>query len=192
MTRRSPKRERNKQLETHDIRESVIGSVREKIPLPPGTVKLQKGKTVSTSKDIFIEAPVRTCFDILTNQLEQSHDWDPTIINTQPISKGRKQIGTTSDVTLKLGGVKLQSQATITRYHPNRFISWTITDKRRVREDWRLKRKPRGTMVHMTLAHEVNGGVIGRILYKSLHRRKIENDLGRMLIQLKATAESTN
>jgi hypothetical protein len=192
MTKRRRKRKKNKQLETDDNGESLIDKGVEKMPFLPGTVTLEAGKTISSSSDILIKAPVRTCFGILTSQLEQSHNWDPIIINTRPVSGSRKQIGATSHVALSLGRMKAQSLAMITRYHPNRFVSWTLTGKRKVREDWRLKRKPRGTMVHMTLAHEVNGGVIGRILYKGLHKKRIEDDIGRMLTQLKVLAESTN
>jgi len=50
--------------------------------------------------------------------------------------------------------------------------------------------KPRGTMVHVTLAHELNSWVVGRLIYKAVRWKRVEQDLERMLAQLKESVES--
>jgi len=162
----------------------------ESVPLPPSVAKLQLNRTVLISKEVFIASPVESCFSVLAKQLEQTPNWDPLIVNTEPVSKSRGRIGATSQVTLNLGGKKLESLATISRYRPNRVISWVFTTKPKAREDWWLEQKPRGTVVGVTLTYEVPGWVIRRFLYKIMRWKKVEQDLDKMLTQLKAVAES--
>jgi len=165
---------------------------RETALLPPNMAKLRPERTVVTSKEIFIVAPVENCFKILASQLEQLPGWDPLIVDTQPVSNARGRIGATSQVTLNLGGRKVESLATISRYYPNRGISWVFTTRPRLREDWRMKPRANGTMVGLLLAYEIPGWIIGRLLYKVRHWKKVEQDLDKMLTQLKAAAESTS
>lgn len=73
--------------------------------------KLEADRTVFVPKEICIAAPVESCFDIIASQLEQPPNWDPMIVSTQLVSKRRGQIGTMSQVTLNLGGRKLNSPA---------------------------------------------------------------------------------
>jgi uncharacterized membrane protein len=142
-------------------------------------------------KEIFIEAPAELCFDILSKQLEKTPQWDPMIIQAWPVSNVRDKIGATSQVILDLGGKKVESQAMISRYHPDRAVSWVFTRRPKVREDWQLERKPHGTQVRVTLAHEFDGRVIGRLIYKIMRQKRLEQDLDKMLAQLKETVEST-
>jgi len=145
-----------------------------------------------TSKDIFIAAAPDSCFGMLSSQLEQPRQWDLIVVNARPVSNVRGRIGATSQVTLNLGGRERESLAMILRYQPNRAISWVTSKKPKVREDWRLEPKPRGTMLGVTLAYEVTGWVIGRFLYKILRRKKVAEDLDKMLAQLKSVVESIN
>lgn len=168
---------------------SPLHKAMETAPLPPHATKLEPDKTVITTKEIFIEAPADFCFDTLSKQLEQPRQWDTTIVDVKPVSNSRGRVGATSQVTLSLGGNKVESLAVISRYHPNRAISWVFTRKPKVREDWRLEPKPRGTMVSVTLTREVNGWIIGRLLYKVMRSKKVEQDLDKMLTQFKAVAE---
>lgn len=164
----------------------------ETAPLPPGVAKLELDRTVLTSKEIFIAAPVELCFETLTSQLEQPRQWDLIITGAKPASKARGRIGATSQVTLNLGGKERQSLATISRYRPKRAISWVLTNKPKAREDWQLEQKPRGTAVSVSLAYEVPGWIIGRFLDKIMHQKKVEHDLDKTLTQLKAVVESTS
>ena len=162
----------------------------ESAPLPSGVAKLQLDRAVLISKEIPIAAPVEFCFDILTKQLEQTPQWDPIVINARPVSKVRGRIGATSQVTLNLGGKELESLAMISRYHPNRAISWVLSKKPKVMEDWRLEPRSHGTLVGVTVAREVGGWIIGRLLDKIMRRKKVEDDLTKMLTQLKRAVES--
>ena len=191
MTRRSPKSKKrlNKRPKSPTV-VSPLGKPAESTPLPPSIAKLHPDRSVVTLKEIFIEAPAEFCFDILSKQLEKPPQWDPMIFHAWPVSNVRDKIGATSQITLDLGGKKVESQAMISRYHPDRAVSWVFTRRPKVREDWQLERKPHGTQVRVTLAHEFDGWVIGRLTYKVTRRKRVEQDLDKMLAQLKETVES--
>jgi uncharacterized membrane protein len=191
MTRGRRKRERNKRPRSPTIISPSTKAAPD-VTLPSSVAKLQPEKAVLASKEIFIAAPSESSFEILAKQLELSPEWDPIIVNACPVSDVRGQIGAISQVTLGLGGKKVELQAMLSRYHPNHAISWVSTGKPKVREDWRLKRKPHGTLVGVTLAYEVGGQLIGRMLHKITRQKKIEHDLDRMLAQLKALVEGVN
>lgn len=192
MTKARRKRKRKVNKRPNSLRvASQSTKTAENTPLSPGVAKLDPGKTVITTKEIFIEAPAESCFDTLSRQLEQPPQWDPMIVRVSPTSDVRGWIGATSRVILYLGSKKVESQAIISRYHPSHSISWVISRKPKVREDWQLERKPHGTQVRVTLAHELDGWVIGRLIYKVMSWKKVEQDLDRMLAQLKETIEST-
>lgn len=159
--------------------------------LPAGVVKLDPGNTVITTKEIFIEAPAECCFDPISKQLEQPSQWDPMIVNAWPVSDVRGQIGAASQLVLNVGGRKLCSRAVISRYRPNGAISWVLSEKPKVKEDWRLEPKPHGTLVRVNFAQELNGWALGRLVYKIARWKKVEQDLDRMLVQLKVAVEST-
>jgi uncharacterized membrane protein len=193
MTRRS--RKSKKRVNKRPTSPTVVSPSRkpaETTPLPPGIAKLDPDKTVISLKGIFIEAPAGFCFNILSKQLEKPPQWDPMIVHAWPASNVRNKIGATSQVILDLGGKKVESKAMMSRYHPERAISWVLSEKPKVREDWQLERKPHGTQVRVALAHELDGWVIGRLIYKIIRRKRVEQDLDKMLAQLKQAVESTS
>lgn len=191
MTRRSRKSKKrvNKRPKSPTIVSPLRKSV-ESASLPSSIAKLDPDKTVVTSKEIFIEAPAEFCFGTLSKQLEKAPQWDPKIVHAWPVSDVRGNMGATSQVTLDLGGKKVESQAMISRYHPDRAVSWVFTRRPRIREDWQLERKPRGTHVRVALAHELDSGVIGYLIYKVMRRKRVEQALNKMLIELKKAIES--
>jgi len=144
---------------------------------------------VAATKEIFIDASAESCFSLVASQLERRPQWDPMIIDVKPISKDRGCVGATSQVTLNIGGKKLESLATILRYRPCRSISWAFNTQPKVREDWQLELYARGTIASVTLAYEIGGWTIARFLYKAMLRRKVKQSLNKMLTQLKAVAE---
>jgi uncharacterized membrane protein len=191
MTKRS--RKSKKRVNKQPRSPTVVSPLRkpaESTPLPPSIAKLDLERTAITAKEIFIEAPPGFCFDILSKQLEKPPQWDPMIVHVWPVSNVRDKMGATSQVTLDLGGKKVESQAMVSRYHPDRAISWVLSEKPKVREDWQLERKPHGTQVRVALAHELDGWVIGRLIYKIMRRKRVEQDLDKMLAQLKQAVES--
>jgi len=179
----------NKRLRSPATVSSPIKTM-ETTPLPPHVGKLKPDRTATISREIFIAAPVAPCFNTLARQLEQPPKWDPFIVNVHPVSKARGKIGATSQVTLNLGGKELESLAMISRYRPNRYISWVLNSKPKVREDWRLEPKPHGTMVGVTLVCEIPGWIIERFIYKVMRRKKLEQDLDKMLTQLEKAVKS--
>jgi hypothetical protein len=190
MTKRSRKKKTSRRPKNPTI-VSPSPKVAQTAPLPAGAAKFQPDMTVLTSKEIFVAAPVELCFNVLASQLEKLPEWDPTVIDVKPASEVRRQIGARTEVTLSLGGRKLQALAIVSRYQPNRAIGWVLTGKPRIREDWRLELRPQGTLVGVTVAREVGGWIIGRLLDKIMRRKKVEDDLTKMLSRFKAAVESS-
>jgi hypothetical protein len=159
---------------------------------PPAieVAKLRPDKTVYSSKEILIAAPIEHCFSIIASQLEQTCEWDSILFNAQPVSDIRRQTGATSQVILNLGGRKVDSQATISYYRPNRGITWVSAGKPKVKEAWRLEMKPGSTLVQVSLALELNSWILERLIYKATRWKRVEEDMGKTLNQLKETAES--
>ena len=184
MTRVSRKKRKNKRPSSRIVSPSTKAAKR--TPLPPGLGKLHR--TVVATKEIFIDASAESCFSIVASQLERRPQWDPMIIYVKPVSKDRRCVGATSQVTLNISGKKLESLATILRYR-RRSISWAFNTRPKVREDWQLELYTQGTRTSVTLAYEIGGWTIGRFLYKVMLRRKMKQGLDKMLTQLKAVAE---
>lgn len=189
MTRRSRKKKTSRQPK-HPAIVSSSPKTAQTAPLPAGVAKFQPGRTVLTSKETFVAAPVELCFNVLASQLERPPEWDPTVIDVKPVSEVRRQIGARTEVTLSLGGRKLRALAMVSRYHPNRAISWVLAGKPKIREDWRLELRPRGTLIGVTVAREVGGWIIGRLLDKIMRRKRVAEDVDKMLTQLKRAVES--
>ena len=187
MTSGSRKKRRNKRSSLRTV--SPPTKAAKRTSLPPGLGKLQRDRTVVATKEIFVDASAESCFSLVASQLERRPQWDPVIIDVKSISKDRGCVGATSQVTLNIGGKKLESLATILRYHRCRSISWVFNTRPRVREDWQLEQYTRGTRASVTLAYEIGGWTIARFLYKVMLRRKMKQSLDKMLTQLKAVAE---
>lgn len=160
-------------------------------PSATEAAKLRPDKTVSSSKEILIAAPIEHCFGIIANQLEQPCQWDSILFHAQPASGIRRQAGAMSQVILNLGGRKVDSQATISYYRPNRSISWVTMGKPKVKEGWRLDMKPGSTLVQVSLALELNSSILERLIYKATRWKQVEGDISKTLDQLKEKAEST-
>lgn len=184
--RRKRKREVNKRPRSP----TIVAPSRVKSPPPLSMAKLRPKQTAFASKEILIAARAGLCFDTLAEQLERPPEWDLIVVNARPISDVRGQVGATSQLTLDLGGRKVDSQAMISHYRPNHSLSWVTAGKPRVRQDWHLKLKSYGTIVHVTLAHELNSWAVGRLIYKLTRWKRVEQDLGKMLIEFKKTIES--
>ncbi len=188
MTSGSRKKKRNKRPSPRTASPSTKAA--KSTSLPPGLGKLQRDRAVVATKEIFIDASAESCFSIVASQLERRPQWDPMIIYVKPVSKDRRCVGATSQVTLNISGKKLESLATILRYR-RRSISWAFNTRPKVREDWQLELYTQGTRTSVTLAYEIGGWTIGRFLYKVMLRRKMKQSLDKMLTQLKAVAEGT-
>jgi len=189
-----PKIRRKRRASQRQKSPTIVSPSRNRVEstsLDSGIAKLHPDRAVMTSREILIEAPAKFCFDTLSQQLEQPPRWDPMIFNAWPTSDVRYQPGAESQIILNLGGKKLSSRASVCRYQPNRAMSWVLGKGPKVREDWRLASKPRGTMVRLTIAQELKGRFIEPLIYKIMRRSRLEQDLDKTLAQLKKTVESS-
>jgi len=152
----------------------------------------QPAHGVVISDKVFVAASSEHCFGILMGQLEEAPTWDPMVLEAKPISQARGETGATTRLTFNLGGKKLETLAMICICNANRdskqTIAWVSNDKVRITEEWQLKPKRRGTMVHFTL-HYTFLGKLGRVREKLVARKKVERDIDQMVNQLKAFAE---
>ena len=150
----------------------------------PGT----KRATTITQTTV-IRAPVEHCFELVARQLEETPDWDPTIIWVNPISSKHVRVSSMSRVTFSLDGTKEEAVAMVRSFRPNRAISWTSNHSSQLQEEWQLQPEPHGTVVTVTLGYNPGGWLLGRLAEKILKRNKIERAVSEMLKRLKAAAE---
>lgn len=118
--------------------------------------------------------------------------WDPIIVRAEPISDTMCRHGAASQLTLNLAGRKLESPAVVTVYKPDRILAWVLVEQPKVKEYWRLEPNMDGTVVHITLGYEIYGCAVNRFLQKSLWKGKLEQELRRLLDQLKRAAEAND
>jgi hypothetical protein len=168
---------------------SPLKDIPESTHLAPEMAKLRPERSVLTSNEIFVEAPVELCFGMLASQLKQPSDWDQIVASAHPVSGVTGQVGAMSQVTLNIGGKKLESTAKIFRYRTNRSISWVLIQNPKVREDWHLDVKPHGVVVRVALGYEFTDQIINHLQYKIRSSKKVENDLYETLAKFKAVAE---
>jgi uncharacterized membrane protein len=93
---------------------------------------------------------------------------------------------------MNLIGTKLESPAVVTVYKPDRTLAWVLVEQPKVKEYWRLEPDMDGTVVHVTLGYEIPGRGVDRLLKKLFWKGKLEQELGRLLDQLKRAAEATD
>ena len=160
--------------------------------LPPDAVKFEADKALLVSQETLIKAGAASCFDLLAKQLEEAVPWDPMIVRAEPISDIRRRPGAVSQLTLALAGTKLESPAVVTLFKADHAFAWVLPDRPKVKEYWRLEPSVGGTTIHVTLGYEIHGWIVNRLLQKLLWRRKLEQELRRMLDQLKRAAEAAD
>jgi uncharacterized membrane protein len=181
-------RELNKQKKLPTIVPPTV--VRQENSLDTKIAELKPEKTVRSTEEILIAASIEQCFGTVVSQLEQPCYWDSILTDVKPVSTIRKQQGATSQVTLNLGGKEVNSLAIISRYRMNQSISWISISSPKVKEDWRFKIKPGNILVWVSLALELDSWIFERLIFKARHWKRIEEDVDKMLNQLKHTAEN--
>jgi uncharacterized membrane protein len=160
--------------------------------LPPNATKFQGDKAIFVSHDILIKSGAVSCFNLIASRLEGSVQWDPIIVRAEPISESMCRHGAASQLTMNLIGTKLESPAVVTVYKPDRTLAWVLVEQPKVKEYWRLEPDMDGTVVHVTLGYEIPGRGVDRLLKKLFWKGKLEQELGRLLDQLKRAAEATD
>jgi len=146
-------------------------------------------RATTITQSIFIRASAERCFELIARQLEETPQWDPTIMWVNPISLKHVRVGSMSRVTFSLDGTREEAVAMIRSFRPNRAILWTSTHSNQLQEEWQLQPEPHGTVVRVTLGYNHGGWVFGRLIDKIVMKHKVEDATSEMLKRLKAAAE---
>lgn len=148
-------------------------------------------RAITITRSTIIRAPVERCFELITKQLEETPQWDPTIMWVNPISIKHVRVGSMSRVTFSLDGTREEAVAMIRSFRPNRTLLWTSNHSTQLQEEWQLEPEPHGTVVTVTLGYNPTGWVLGRITDRFMVRNKIERGVSEMLTRLKQFAEAS-
>ena len=147
-------------------------------------------RSTTITEGIIVRAPAERCFDLITKQLEETPDWDPTIMWVNPISLKHVRVGSMSRVTFSLDGTREEAVAMIRSFRPNKAILWTSNHSTRLQEEWHLQPEAHGTLVTVTIGYNPTGWLIGRLTDRMVMRNKVQKSVSEMLRRLKATAEN--
>ena len=153
-------------------------------------LRLDKKKAVAISRSTFIRAPAERLFEIISKQLEETPDWDPTMTWVDPISKKHVLVGSMSRVTFSLDGTIEEAVAMIRSVKPNRALLWTSNHSSQLQEEWQLQPEPLGTVITVTLSYNPGGRLLGRLTDRLLVRGKVEKAVEEMLERLRAATEN--
>jgi len=157
-------------------------------PAGPPT-KLGTKRAINITRSTVIRAPVERCFDLITRQLEETPEWDPTIMWVNPISLKHVRVGSMSRVTFSLDGTREEAVAMVRSFQPNKAILWTSNHSTQLQEEWHLHSEPHGTVVTVTLGYNPTGWLLGRLTDKLVMRNKVEKGVTEMLDRLRHVAE---
>ena len=151
--------------------------------------RLDAKRAVTITRSTFVRAPAERCFEIIDRQLEETPEWDPTIVWVSPISKKHVRVGSTSRVTFSLGSATEEAIVMVRSFSPNRSILWTSNHSTQLQEEWRLEPEPHATVVTVTLGYNPAGRLLGRLMDRVAMRSKVEKAVSEMLEKLKMTVE---
>ncbi|MFC1924202.1 SRPBCC family protein [Chloroflexota bacterium] len=153
--------------------------------------KLDMKRANMITRTIVVRASAERCFELIARQLEETPDWDPTIMWVNPINQKHVRVGSMSRVNFSLDGVREEAMVMIRSFKQNRAILWTSNHSSQLQEQWQLHPEPHGTVVTVTLGYNPTGWIIGRITDKLVFRNKVEKAVSEMMNRLKITAENT-
>jgi len=146
-------------------------------------------RATKITQSIVVRASAERCFELITKQLEETPDWDPTIMWVNPISLKHVRVGSMSRVTFSLDGTREEAVAMIRSFRPNRAILWTSNHSTQLQEEWQLQPEPYGTVVTVTVGYNPTGWILGRLTDKMVMRNKVDKSVSEMLQRLKTAAE---
>jgi len=151
---------------------------------------LSARREVNINRTTFIRAPSERCFELIAGQLDETPEWDPTMMWVSPISRKHVRVGSMSRVTFSLDGTREEAVAMIRSFSPNKSILWTSNHSTQLQEEWQLQPEPHGTLVSVTLGYNPKGWFLGRLTDKVIVRNKVEKAMEEMLERLKDRAEA--
>lgn len=153
--------------------------------------KLGMKRATTITRSTIIRASAERCFEFISKQLEETPDWDPTIMWVNPISIKHTHVGSMSRVNFSLDGIREEAVAMIRSFQPNKSIQWTSNHSSQLQEQWHLEPEPHGTLVTVTIGYNPGGWIFGRLTDKLILKRKVEKAVSEMLERLKIAAESS-
>jgi ribosome-associated toxin RatA of RatAB toxin-antitoxin module len=143
----------------------------------------------SITQSTIIRASAERCFQLIAKQLEETPHWDPTIICVNPISLKHVRVGSMSQVTFSIDGIREDAITMIRSFRPNRSILWTSNHSGELQEEWQLQPEPHGTLVTVTLGYNPSIWVFELLSEKTVNRSEVEKAISEMLEMFKTTAE---
>jgi uncharacterized membrane protein len=151
---------------------------------------LDMKRSVTIKRSIIIRASAERCFEFISRQLEETPDWDPTLMWVNPVTIKHTRVGSMSRVNFSLDGVREEAVAMVRSFRPNRSLLWTTNHSNQLQERWELQPEPHGTLVTVTLGYNTRGWIFGRLADRLHLRGKVEKAVTEMLEKLKTSAES--
>jgi uncharacterized membrane protein len=145
---------------------------------------------VIVSSQVLVTPHEENCYAMITSQLEAAQSWDPIILDVQPISRNRRQKGTTSRLKINLGGHTYETIAMICLCDDCRTLAWVSNDKVKVTEEWRLNVTLNSTVVDFTLQYSFPGK-LGWFRSRLVPKNKVEQDVYKMLSRFKEIVEGS-
>ena len=155
----------------------------------PDKLEMKRATTITRSN--IIRASAERCFELISKQLGERPQWDPTIMWVNPIITNHIRVGFMSRVNFNLHGVREEAVAMIRSFKPNRSLLWTSNHSNQLQEQWHLEPDPLGTLVTVTLGYNPIGWIFGWLVDRVFMKRKLEKAVTEMLEKLKITVESS-
>ena len=138
----------------------------------------------------YIKVPLEVCFDLVTKQLEETPEWDPTIRWVVPICHEYIRVGNKSRVTFDLAGSIEEAIVVLRSFVPNKVIMWTSNHSNQLQEQWQFGREPNSsTLVTVSLSYNPYRGWFKYFNRWARMNGQIERVVSEMLRRLKITAE---
>ncbi len=152
-------------------------------------IGLETKRSVTISRTIYIAVPLDQVFSLVEKQLQETPDWDPTILWVEPISIKHVRVGSMSRVTFRLGGVTEEAVTMVRSYTTNKHVYWTSTHSTQLQEEWELKHVNQGTLVTLTVGYNPTGKLLGRLGNVLGMKGKVEKEVSSMVEGLATNAQ---
>lgn len=150
----------------------------------------RRSRFCSVSMNTLISAPVEDCFNLVSRQIEEVTEWDPTISDAKPICCEDIGVGSKSRITFCLAGSVEEVTVVIRSLVPNRVFMWTSEHSTQLQEEWRFRTGLSGTIITLTISYNPYGGGLLKYLTRRVRMRShIEGVILEILGRLRTTAE---
>ncbi|SDC67655.1 SRPBCC family protein [Rhodococcus tukisamuensis] len=86
-------------------------------------------KTLKTEESIVIERPLAEVFAYLSNP-ENGTAWNSNVIDYKVISGTADEVGSVTEFSAKVAGLRLEATEELTTYEPNKRLQWRSKESR--------------------------------------------------------------